>query len=366
VSKAGSGLVETAAEGSAEGRRFPFVSVLMPVRNEAGLIDRSLGSVLAQDYPAERMEVIVADGLSGDGTRERVLDAAKRDGRVRLIDNRKRIAPTALNAAVAEARGEVIIRVDGHCEIAPDYISRCVAHLVAGEAEGVGGPLETVGQTPVAKVIALAMSSGFGVGGSPFRTREGWTGYVDTIAFPAYTRAVVDLAGPYDEELVRNQDDEYNYRLRKLGARILLAADVRAHYVSRSSVRMLSRQYFQYGFWKVRVLQKHPRQMRPRQFVPPLFVATLLLLSVGALFAPAARFALLAAAGAYVVACLVASAAAGRRTGFPEALLLPAVFAALHFSYGVGFLVGLVRFAGRWGDRETRVSSGGPGVMVRS
>ena len=233
-------------------------------------------------------------------------------------------------------------------------------------AEGVGGPLETVGQTRTAQVIAVAMSSGFGVGGAAFRTRQAWTGFVDTVAFPAYTRAAIRLAGPYDEELVRNQDDEYNYRLRELGARILLAADIRARYYGRASMGSLFRQYFQYGHWKVRVLQKHPRQMRPRQFIPPLFVATLLLLALGALFAPATRVGLLGAAGTYVFACLLASAAAARRTGFPEALLLPAVFAVLHLSYGIGFLTGLVRFAGRWGDRETRASSGSLDLVVRS
>lgn len=335
---------------------LPFVSVVMPVRNEAGFIERSLGSVLGQDYPADRMEVIVADGMSDDGTRELVHAAAGRDARVRLVDNRGRIAPTALNAALAEAGGEIIIRVDGHCEIAPDYISRCVQHLISGQAEGVGGPIETVGATPVAQVIARAMSSGFGVGGAAFRTRKGWTGLVDTVAFPGYTRAAIDLAGPYDEELVRNQDDEYNYRLRSRGGRILLAADVRARYFSRSSLRSLFRQYFQYGLYKVRVFQKHPRQMRLRQFIPPLFVATLLILAIGAPFVRAAQVGLVGAAGTYVLASLVASASAAVRTGFPWVFLLPVVFAILHLSYGLGFLAGLIRFRGRWSSTDRGLS----------
>jgi glycosyltransferase involved in cell wall biosynthesis len=331
----------------------PFVSIVMPVRDEAGFIGRSLGAVLGQDYPPHRMEVLVADGMSRDGTREVVLRAAASDPRVTLVDNPGRIAPTALNAAIARSRGDVVVRVDGHCEVAPDYVSRCVAHLAAGEADGVGGPLETIGETPLARIIAVAMSSPFGVGGAPFRTRRAYTGLVDTVAFPAYTHAALERAGPYDEELVRNQDDEFNYRLRSFGGRILLAADVRARYFSRGTLRSLFRQYFQYGLFKVRVLQKHPRQMRPRQFIPPLFVATLLLLTLGALFSPVARLALLAAAGTYALVCLLASAAAAHRTGFPEALLLPAVFAVLHLSYGIGFLAGLVRFVARWGDHGT-------------
>lgn len=329
---------------------LPFVSVVMPIRNEEDFIERSLGAVLGQDYPPGRMEVIVADGMSNDSTRDRVHAAAERDARVRLVDNRGQIAPTALNAAFSAARGEIVVRVDGHCEIAPDYVSRCVEHLSRGEADGVGGPLETIGETPVAQVIALAMSSGFGVGGSPFRTRKEWSGLVDTVAFPAYTRAVIDLAGPYDEELVRNQDDEYNYRLRSLGAHILLASDVRARYYSRGSLRSLFRQYFQYGLWKVRVLQKHPRQMRPRQFVPPLFAAFLLAATLAAPFASWARHGLLAIGITYVVANLLASLVSGRAGPFPEVLLLPIVFATLHLSYGVGFLAGLVRFRNRWSE----------------
>lgn len=336
------------------GEPLPFVSVVMPVRDEAGFIERSLGAVLAQDYPAGRMEVIVADGMSRDSTRDLVRAAADRDPRVRLVDNPGRIAPTGLNAALAQARGQVLVRVDGHCEIAPDYVSRCVAHLSGGEADGVGGPLETIGETPVAQVIALAMSSGFGVGGAAFRTRKGWTGLVDTVAFPAYTRAAADLAGPYDEELVRNQDDEYNYRLRERGARLLLAADVRARYFSRGTVKSLFRQYFQYGFWKVRVLQKHPRQMSLRQFIPPIFSASLVMGGLAAPFSAWARFGLVCIGAAYSIANLGASLLTGRGGPFPQVLLLPIVYATLHVSYGFGFLAGLVHFRNRW----TRTAEG--------
>jgi succinoglycan biosynthesis protein ExoA len=333
----------------------PFVSIIMPLRNEAAFLSRSLGSVLAQDYPHARLEVLVADGMSTDETRGEIGRlAANSDIAVTVVENARRIVSTGLNALLRRARGEIVIRVDGHCEIASDYVSFCVRHLERGEAEGVGGALETVGETPVARVIARAMSSGFGVGGSPFRTRKGWTGLVDTVAFPAYTHAAIEVAGPYDEELVRNQDDEYNYRLRSRGARILVASDVKARYYSRSSLRSLFRQYFQYGLWKVRVLQKHPRQMRPRQFVPPAFVACVL---VGALAAPMAawaRFGFIGVVGAYTLANLAASAWTGRAGPFPEVFLLPFVFAMLHFSYGVGFLTGLVRFRDRWRDTATR------------
>src|SRR5262249_32312286 len=143
-----------------------------------------------------------------------------------LLENPGRIVACGLNLAVHRARGEVIVRVDGHCEIAPDYVRRCVEHLIRDGVDGVGGPLETVGVGKIPGVIAGAVTAPSGSGGPPSRPRRGETGLVDTVAFPAYWRATIEKAGPFDEELVRNQDDEYNYRLRKAGGKLLLAADV--------------------------------------------------------------------------------------------------------------------------------------------
>lgn len=329
---------------------LPFVSVVMPVRNEAGFIARSLGCVLNQDYPSDRLEVIVADGGSTDATRQIIASLQAIHLHLRLIDNPGRIAPTGLNAATKRARGEIIVRVDGHCEIAPDYVRRCVEHLQRDAVDGVGGPIETVGDTTMARVIATAMSSPFGVGGAAFRTVKGRTMLADTVPFPAYTRRIIERAGGYDEELVRNQDDEYNYRLRKLGAKLLLAADVRARYHSRATLIKLIKQYFQYGFWKVRVLQKHPRQMSLRQFVPPVFVASLLCTFLLSLTTTHGWLLLAAIIGCYLAVNLLASARIARRSRpfWPHLLLLPTVYASLHLSYGLGFLFGLIKFALRW------------------
>jgi cellulose synthase/poly-beta-1,6-N-acetylglucosamine synthase-like glycosyltransferase len=332
----------------------PYVSVVLPIRNEAGFIARGLGAVLAQDYPADRLEVLVSDGMSTDATREIVQSLQNGHPRVRLIDNPGKIVPTGLNAALAQARGEIVVRVDGHCEIAPDYVRRCVDHLLRDGVDGVGGPLETIGDTFLAKAIATAMSSSFGVGGSAFRTVSNRTMLADTVAFPAYTRRVMDRAGSFDEELVRNQDDEYNYRLRKLGAKILLAEDVHARYYSRSSLRSLWRQYFQYGYWKVRVLQKHALQMRPRQFVPPVFVVVLLVALLIAPFTAVGWYTLAAVGGLYLLANFLASAWTARKKDWRFLPLLPVAFATLHLSYGIGFLLGLVRFWNRWGAAPSR------------
>ncbi len=320
----------------------------MPVRNEGRFIKESLQAVLAQDYPADKTEIIVADGMSTDGTRETVLGLAEKHPNIFLLDNPSGKTPAALNIAFQKARGEMIVRVDGHAVIAPDYVSRCVTILQSGQADAAGGPIETVGETFMAKAIASAMSSVFGVGNSAFRT-SAVRQYADTVPFPAYSREWVEKAGGYDEELVRNQDDEYNYRLRGLGARILLDPGIRSRYYSRSSLVSLVRQYFQYGFWKVRVMQKHPEGMSWRQFVPPAFVFLCFFMALTP-FAPGLLKYVLAA---YLVFILAGAVTLGIKKGFKYMAVLPFIFAALHFSYGTGFLCGLVSFAPRWFEKKS-------------
>ena len=331
---------------------LPFVSLIMPVRNEGKFIAECLDAVMGQDYPPDRLEVFIVDGMSTDATPGIVRSYEGRQIPLRMLENPGRIVPKGMNVALAETKGEIIVRVDGHCKIAPDYVSRCVDHIRTDHVDGVGGPVRTMGGTGTARVIALAMSSSFGVGGSAFRTVTDRTMLADTVPFPAYTRSIIDRAGPYDEELVRNQDDEYNYRLRKLGAKILLAADVRSEYYSRSSIKSLWRQYFQYGYWKVRVLQKHPRQMKMRQFVPAAFVASLAVALAAAPWSVPGTAALLIVGGSYVAANVCAAFLTARGGRLADMPLLSVAFAALHVSYGLGFLVGLVKFRDRWHDRS--------------
>ncbi len=325
----------------------PRVTVIMPIRNEAAFIGRSLGAVLAQDYPHDLLDVLVVDGRSTDKTREVVCSVANGYTRVRLLDNPAGIVATGLNLALKEARGDVIVRVDGHCEVPPHYVRTCVKHLDEDKVDGVGGAVRTVGDTLTARAIATAMSCQFGVGNSAFRTTRGVSQLTDTVAFPAYTRAAIARAGPYDEELVRNQDDEYNYRLRSLGARILLAGDVESIYHGRASLRRLFRQYFEYGYWKVRVMQKHPRQMRARQAAPALLVLSLALGALLSLLSPSAAYATALLLLTYLTATAAASVAQAR-TDWRMLPILPLAFIGLHVAYGLGFLTGLVAFWRRW------------------
>jgi len=328
---------------------LPFVSIIMPVRNEERAIARVLECLLAQDYPTDRMEIIVADGMSADGTRALVSAAAAGDSRIRWIDNPRRIMPSGFNLGLKAAKGDIIIMMGGHTELAPDYVRTSAELLQKGLADCVGGPIKTVGETHVAQAISLAMSSRFGVGGSVFRIGCRERKYADTVAFGAYTRDIMERAGPLDEEFVRAQDDEFNYRLRKLGGKILIAPELRARYTSRSSIPSLWRQYFQYGYWKVRVLQKHPRQMQLRQFVPAVFVFSLLVSVILAVVSPPIGIPiLLLVGGAYLLTLLFVSTSLILRNEWRLAPALALSFPVLHFSYGSGFVFGLAKFCNRW------------------
>ncbi len=200
----------------------PFVSVLIPVRNEVGFIAKCLQAVSEQDFPSNLVEVLVVDGMSDDGTFKLLRDWASEAANRYVFQNPDKIVPKSLNILIPKAKGDVLIRVDGHCIIAPDYVSNCVRHLQQDQVDGVGGPMRSIGEDLISQVTALAMSSKFGVGNSSFRTETGQTKLVDTVPFPAYTREIIQKVGLYDEELVRNQDDEYNYRIREAGGKILL------------------------------------------------------------------------------------------------------------------------------------------------
>lgn len=331
-----------------------FVSLILPIRNESRYIRRNLQAVLTQDYSPEKMEVIVADGMSDDGTQTIVQElAAKHPNHlIQIVDNVHINFSAGFNIALKGSRGDVIIMLGGHTVIAPDYISRCVHHLRDPAVECVGGVIETVAESFVGQVIALAMSSNFGVGGVAFRTAtDPQLIEVDTVAFGAYKRNIFEQCGFLDEEMVRNQDDEFNYRLRRNGGRIFLAPDLRLKYHSRASLLALWRQYFQYGFWKVRVLQKHPRQMRLRQFIPPAFVFAVLASLITIFIFPWGISLFGFITGSYILGNLTASIWIAARRGWLKMSLFPLVFSILHLSYGFGFLAGLLKFIDRWGDR---------------
>jgi cellulose synthase/poly-beta-1,6-N-acetylglucosamine synthase-like glycosyltransferase len=329
----------------------PIVSVIVPVRNEERYIERCLYSLAAQDYPRSSYEVLVVDGQSTDGTKQAVARfAAESTLDIRLHQNPRYRTAAGLNIGLAEARGDVIIRVDGHASVAPDYISKSVAALFEARADCVGGVIESVGDTPWGEAIAAAMSSWFGVGGAAFRV--GGAGSVDTVAFGAYRREVFDRIGPFAEDIDKGEDDELNYRLRDAGGSIMLVPAIRASYTVRGDLSALWRQYQGYGHAKPDVLYRHPAQAQFRQLVPATFVNSLGLGALLAIFGRARPLKTLLAV--YTLAATIASLALVPHHGIRRAAKLPAVFLCMHLAYGLGFTAGAVGLARRILTRTAR------------
>lgn len=316
----------------------------MPIRNEAAHITFVLESIMSQEQPEGGIEIIIADGFSDDGTREQIAQLATQDSRIRCIDNHGRIVSTGLNTAIREARGEIIIRMDAHTEYAHDYIVRCLTTLTTSRADNVGGPWQAKGRGYMQTAIACAFQSPFSSGGAGSHFAS-YAGPVDSVYLGCWRKETLLQLGLFDEELVRNQDDELNLRLIRAGGRIWQSPDIQSWYYPRSSLRMLFKQYMQYGYWKVRVIQKHCLPASIRHLVPGGFVATLLGLVALAPFFVLARWLLVGGLGLYLCANLVASLITCRRPSLWKYLpvMIP-VFAAYHFGYGWGFLRGVIDF----------------------
>lgn len=251
------------------------VSVIVPCRNEAAHIDAFCDSALAQQLPEGwRLQVIVADGVSDDGTAEVLARRAALDDRLDAISNPGLIVSTGLNAALAHAEGEVIVRMDVHTQFAPDYVQACLAALERTGADNVGGPWVAHGIGPTGRAIAAAFQSRWIVGGALSR-QVFYEGPVDTVYLGCWPRHVLAELGGFDETLVRNQDDEHNLRLRLAGRRIWQSATIHSSYRPRDSLRHLFRQQYQYGYWRPFVMKKHGQPGSLRQLVPATFVASL-------------------------------------------------------------------------------------------
>jgi succinoglycan biosynthesis protein ExoA len=321
----------------------PLVSVIVPCRNEAGFIENCLQSILSQEPPDGGFEVIVADGISTDGTCQILEEMAEQHPQLRVIKNPGRIVSTGLNAGIRAARGDIIIRMDAHTVFAPDYIKQCLAVLEETGADNVGGPVHSVAGTYLERAIRAGYHSPLGVGGARSHN-TGYEGYVDTVVYGCWRREAFIRFGLFDEELVRNQDDEHNFRITRGGGKIYQSRRVRSWYRVRSSLPSLFRQYMQYGYWKVLVIKKHGRPASIRHLVPGAFVG---IVGLGALLGLLWSPALIGLAGvlcAYGAVVVCGSCLAARRAGWKLLPILPFVFTCLHFGYGYGFLRGLCDF----------------------
>jgi glycosyltransferase involved in cell wall biosynthesis len=310
-------------------RPVPLVSIVIPCRNEEQHIARCLDSVLASDYPRERLEILVADGRSRDGTLPILVRYAALHPTILLLDNPRGTTPAGLNVAIRAASGDIVIRMDAQALYPPDYISRLVAGLQESGADKVGGVIVTVpaDDSPTAQAIAVGQSHPFGVG--------------NTVAFGCYRREIFDRIGLFDEELIRNQDDEFNFRLITQGGRVLLLPDIVSHNDARYSFRQLSHTYYEQGYFKPLVARKAGRAMTVGQLIPAVLVACLSTLAALAAWIPAARYLFALLGGGYALLVVVFAASGARSHGLRCAAALTVVFPVLHFSYGSGFLQGI-------------------------
>tara|TARA_B100000424_G_scaffold33403_1_gene22666 strand:+ start:721 stop:1773 length:1053 start_codon:yes stop_codon:yes gene_type:complete len=249
----------------------PLVSVIMPIRNEKEFIVNCLEAVLNQDYPDDKIEIIVVDGISNDGTKELIDKIANDVKRLKIYTNKHRIVSTALNIGIKKSRGEIIVRIDGHTIIKSDFISQNIKLLNTNpDAWIVGGPIIHKGKTLFSKALALTMSSSFGVGNANHR-KSNYEGFAEGAVFPAIRKFVFEKVGVFDEHFVRNQDDEFNFRVIKSGGKIFISPKVSHSYFVRESPIKLFQQYYQYGFWKLEIIKKHKRTISFRHLVPLFF-----------------------------------------------------------------------------------------------
>jgi glycosyltransferase involved in cell wall biosynthesis len=321
----------------------PAVSVVIPCLNERGHIEAAVRSMLAQQTPAGGFEVIVVDGMSDDGTRDILERLCREDQRLKVVDNPERTTPFGMNAGIATACGRFVAIAGAHNRYAPDYLRQSVEVLEETGADNVGGAVICEANTPIQKAVGAAHHSPFSAGGARWHNID-YEGPADTVFGGVYRRQVFETIGPFDTELVRNQDDELNLRLTRARGKIWQSRRIRSWYSPRRTLRAVFQQYVQYGYWKVRVIQKHKLPASPRHLVPGAFVLCLGVLPVMAVLFPAAGLAWLTLVGTYVLCSAIASLAAAKRAGWDVLWLMPLVFAAYHLGYGVGFLLGLRDF----------------------
>jgi succinoglycan biosynthesis protein ExoA len=318
---------------------LPLVTLAIPCFNEERHIDACLDDVFGQDYPADRVEVLIGDGMSTDRTREVLAEISRRHpGRLRVIDNPRRLQAAAMNAMIAEARGDIIVRMDVHSRYARDFLRQCVTVLEETGAQNVGGSARPRSEGWFQRAVCAALSSRLAVGGSTYR-RVDAEGFADTVFPGAFPRQVFEVVGTFDDNAITNEDAELNQRILQAGGKIYVSRRIVVHYFPRDSFSGLARQYFKYGKGRARTLLKHRGLPTARPLIPFFMVAGgAVLLATWHPLAPVAF-------GLYAAADLVEAVRVTRGLGLAMAPVVAAIFPVLHISHGVGFAVGLAHYA---------------------
>lgn len=322
------------------------VSIIIPCFNEEGTIAKTLAGINGQSYPTAMMEVIIADGLSTDQTREKIIEFIKShpELQISVIDNPKRTIPAGLNLAIQAAQSEFIIRLDAHSIPAMDYIEKCVAALEANKGDNVGGVwnIQPGNQGWVARSIAKAAASKLGVGDANYRLKTS-SGLVDTVPFGAFRATTLERLGGYDESLLANEDYELNTRIRKQGGIVWLDNSIQCTYFTRPTFLELGRQYWRYGFWKAQMLKRYPGTIRWRQVLPPAFVLGL----IGSLFLtvlqPAFLFVFITVFSTYWLVLLIHALNIAVKNRFPVFIIgIPVAIFIMHILWGSGLVAGML------------------------
>lgn len=328
---------------------LPRVTIAMPAYNEEKFIEACIASVQAQDYPPQLIEILVADGRSTDRTRE-ILDAlAARDSRIRVIDNPARLQAAGLGQIVKQATGDVIVRMDVHCEYAPDYLRKCIETLERTGADNVGGAQRAKARGLFQRALCAALASPLGVGGAKYRSPEA-EGFVDTVFLGAFRRKVFETVGLWDPNAITNEDAELNQRILDAGGQVYLSRDIVVHYFPRDTFKALAKQYYKYGRGRARTLLKLGTFPTLRPLLPFLMTSgAVALVALPPLwpFAPALF-------GTYALVTGAEAVRVGRKVGAAALPLVWAMFPVLHLSHGAGFAAGLVRYLRRpdWSEPE--------------
>lgn len=340
-----------AREASAPSATTEQVSVVIPCYNEERFIGKALHN-LSDQYDHERFEIVIVDGMSEDQTREAIAEFCRTRPEidVMLIDNPARSISTALNLGIDAARGDIIARLDAHAFASPGYIRRCVE--VLRQSDGVMGLpclVRPGADTTMAKAIALAVSHPFGIGDAKYRLGQGESGQqaVDTVAFACFKKELWREVGGFSEELLTNEDYDFNYRVRLAGKPVVLDCDHSEHsdYFARTTLKELFDQYSRYGSWKAKMIRRHPRSIKWRHMVAPVFVASLPILFAAGFWLRPAWWLLGIEVAAYLLLAFSVAARLARKSdeGLSLVLMLPLVFCTIHLTWGSSFLLGLVR-----------------------
>jgi len=322
------------------------VSIVIPCWNEEKFIGKCLDSIIAQDYPKDKLEILVVDGMSEDGTKGTIKEFTQKYSFIKILDNPKKITPCALNIGIKNAKGDIIIRMDAHAKYEKDYISKCVKYLYEYNADDVGGIMITLPQqnTFIGKAIVNVLTSRFGVGNSDFRTGVSQPKETDTVFGGCYRREVFGKISYFNENLVSSQDMEFNIRLKKMGGKIMLFPDIVSHYYTRSDFQSFCKNNFRNGIWAVYPMKfvKH-MPVRIRHLIPLMFVSSLVGSLILSFFIPMFFFLFLAVILSYLLTDFYfSSKIAISERDWRYLLIMPFMFFSLHSCYGLGSIVGLV------------------------